>query len=78
MNIQKRKHFGGVAAGNNDNPRPAIAHNLLQNDTHTRIGIGLVATGMKGRQSSVVIEQQGGLGGFRNLAQKWLELGLQA
>jgi len=76
MNVEKRRHLGGIAAGNNHYARPAVAHYLLQEESDARIRIGLITLGMKGRQSSIVIEQQGGLGSFGKLAQKWLELGL--
>ncbi len=58
MNIEKRKNVGRISPGDDHHSRPAVAHDLLQEERNSGIRVRLVALGVEGRQRSVVIEQQ--------------------
>ena len=74
MDIQQRKNLSCVPAGYHDYARVPVAYDFLQNKCHSRLGVCLVARGMKRRQRSVIIEQQHGYRRLRDRLQKRHEL----
>ena len=62
VNIEKREDVGRISPGDDDDSRPAITHDLLQDERNSGIRVRLVALGLEWRQRSVVIQQQYRLG----------------
>jgi hypothetical protein len=74
VNIEKRRNLFGVAAGDYHDSRLAGADDPLQQGRNSRIREGLVALNLKGRQRSVVIDEEHCLGRLGYSFQKWREM----
>jgi len=48
VNVEKRKNVSGISPGDDNQSRPAIAHNLLQEERNSGIWVRLIAVGVEG------------------------------
>ena len=76
MDIQKGEHVGGFSTRNDNDARAAVAHDFLQKECHSWIGISLVPLSTEGRQRTVVIEQQCRSRRMGDGSKKWCDLRL--
>jgi hypothetical protein len=66
VNIEERGHSGRISPGNDHHSRPAIAHDLLQDESRSGIWKGPVALSLERRKSSVIIKHKQRLGRARD------------
>src|SRR5450631_643601 len=76
VNVEKWEHVGRIPAGDDDDSRPTVAHDLLQDEGNSGIRVRLVSPGLKWCQRSVVIQQQCRLRCPGDSLEKHHELGL--
>ena len=76
LDIQQRRQFVRIAAGNYHDPGAAIASDLPENEKDFGVRKRLVSKGMEGGQRSIVIKQKRGLCRHGNGSQERFEFAL--